>query len=156
LQVSVKKCIVFDCDGTLVDTARLKYCLYPGIKDLLKALAGDSTLYVWTARDRRSTLRIFEELGITGFFEQICTIDDALPKPHISGLSEMLNETQKNSICMIGDTTNDILGAKNFGIKSIGAVWNRGASEVTMKEAGADFIARTPAECLEWLTKNIS
>jgi phosphoglycolate phosphatase len=148
--------IVFDCDGTLVDTAQLKYSLYPGIKDLLVALAADSTLYVWTARDRRSTLRILEELGVSTYFEQICTIDDALPKPHISGLIDMLSDMKKSHICVIGDTSNDILGAKNFGVKSIGAIWNRSASATAMKEIGADFIAKTPSECLEWLTKNIS
>lgn len=120
------------------------------------ALATDSTLYVWTARDRRSTLRILEELGVSSFFEQICTIDDALPKPHISGLIDMLSDTKKSHICVIGDTSNDILGAKNFGVKSIGAVWNRSASEAVMRETGADFIAKAPLECLEWLTKNIS
>ena len=156
MQVIAKKHIVFDCDGTLIDTSTLKYSLYPGIKELLTALAVDSTLYVWTARDRRSTLRIFEELKISSFFEAICTVDDAIPKPHISGLVDMLHETKKSQICIIGDTSNDILGAKNFGVKSIGGVWNRNANALTMTETGADFIANTPSDCLEWLTKNIS
>lgn len=156
MQVKIEKHIVFDCDGTLVDTSQLKYSLYPGIKDLLIALSADSTLYVWTARDRRSTMRIFEELNISGHFSQICTVDDAIPKPHISGLYDMLHDTKKSQICVIGDTSNDILGAKNFGVKSIGAIWNRSASAFAMTETGADFIAKTPSDCLEWLTKNIS
>lgn len=152
--MSVKKHIVFDCDGTLVDTSNLKYNLYPGIKDLLMALANDSTLYVWTARDRRSTLRILEELGVLSLFEQICTVDDALPKPHVSGLIDMLHDTDKSLICVIGDTSNDIVGAKNFGVRSIGALWNRFANPVAMKESGATFFAKTPEECLEWIHKN--
>ncbi len=151
----MKKHIVFDCDGTLVDTSQLKYGLYPGIKDLLKALSADSILYVWTARDRRSTLRILEELGVITFFEQLCTIDDAYPKPHVNGLVDMLHETEKSNICVIGDTTNDILGAKNFGVKSIGAVWNRSASTNVLKESGADFIATAPEECLDWIIENL-
>ncbi len=149
----MKKHIVFDCDGTLVDTSQLKYCLYPGIKDLLIALAADSILYVWTARDRRSTLRILEELGISTFFEQISTIDDAFPKPHISGLVDMLHDTKKSLICMIGDTSNDIIGAKNFGVKSIGVTWNRSASATVLKESGADFIAITPEDCLAFIAQ---
>ena len=152
----MKRHIVFDCDGTLVDTSQLKYSLYPGIKDLLLALAADSVLYVWTARDRRSTLRILEELGVLSLFSQICTIDDALPKPHVSGLVDMLHETDKSHVCVIGDTSNDILGAKNFGAKSIAATWNLSANALIMKEAGADYVAINPQECLNWLNQNIS
>ncbi|MBA2404466.1 MAG: HAD family hydrolase [Bdellovibrionales bacterium] len=151
----MKKYIVFDCDGTLVDTSQLRYALYPGIKELLISLSADSLIYVWTARDRRSTLRILDELKILALFEQICTVDDALPKPHISGLQEMVGDFKKSQICVIGDTSNDILGAKNFGVKSVAASWNPSVNAVVMKEAGADFIALKPQDCLEWLTKNI-
>ncbi len=151
----MKRHIVFDCDGTLVDTSQLKYSLYPGIKDLLLALAADSVLYVWTARDRRSTLRILEELGVLSLFSQICTIDDALPKPHVSGLVDMLHETDRSQVCVIGDTSNDVLGAKNFGAKSIGAVWNQNASSVVLKDSGADLIANKPSECLEWIHSHL-
>jgi phosphoglycolate phosphatase len=150
-----KRHIVFDCDGTLVDTSRLKYSLYPGIKELLLALSSESVLYVWTARDRRSTLRILDELGISKFFEQISTCDDAIPKPHVSGLIDMLHDTNKSMICVIGDTSNDIIGAKNFNVKSIGAAWNPNAGAIILKESGADFIANAPEECLEWIKENL-
>jgi len=57
---------------------------------------------------------------------------------------------------VIGDTSNDIMGAKHFGVKSIGAVWNQQASSFVLKETGADFVAKTPAECLPWIVDNIS
>lgn len=151
--MSVKH-IVFDCDGTLVDTTQLKYSLFPGIKELLHALSLDSKLYVWTARDRKSTLRILKELGIISYFESICTIDDALAKPHISGLVEMVADVPKSSVCVIGDSSNDIIGAKNFGVKSIGAVWNNEDYSVVMKDLGADFVTDNPGACLGWLAQN--
>lgn len=151
----MRKHIVFDCDGTLVDTSQFKYSLFPGIKDLLISLSVDSTLYVWTARDRLSTLRILKEFGIDQLFEGISTIDDAPAKPHVSGIIELVGDAPKNSICVIGDTSNDILGAKNFGVKSIGAVWNMSSYGDIMKEMGADFIASEPSECLAWLNKNL-
>lgn len=153
--MSVKH-IVFDCDGTLVDTTKLKYDLFPGIKELLAELSVQANLYVWTARDRKSTLRILKELGILHFFEALCTIDDALPKPHVSGLIELVADVPKSSICVIGDTSNDILGAKNFGVKSIGAIWNNPAYAVVMKDAGADFIASEPQVCAAWLSENLN
>jgi phosphoglycolate phosphatase len=149
------KHIVFDCDGTLVDTSQLKYSLYPGIKELLTELSENSTLYVWTARDRKSTLRILKELGVLHFFAGISTVDDALPKPHVSGLFELLGDTPRNTVCMIGDTSNDILGAKNYGIKSIGAVWNPASSPAVMKELNADFVTNEPTACLVWINHNL-
>lgn len=151
------KHIVFDCDGTLVDTNQLKYELFPGIKDLLlKLSAEDYTLYVWTARDRKSTLRILKEQGVLHLFDSLCTVEDALPKPHISGLLELVGNTSKSSVCVIGDTSNDILGAKNFGVKGIGAIWSRLANEEILKEVGADFITTDPSEISDWIAKNLS
>lgn len=152
----MNKHIVFDCDGTLVNTSSYKYELYPGIKDLILSLSANYTLHVWTARDRRSTLRLLEELGILPFFEGICAVDDALPKPHISGLQELVHDAQKSMVCVIGDTSNDIIGAKNFGVKSIGALWNGSAGRLVLQESGCDFLASAPSECLEWLNNNIS
>jgi phosphoglycolate phosphatase len=155
LSVGIHNHIVFDCDGTLIDTSQFKYRLYPGIKELLLALSAESKLYVWTARDRLSTLRILQEQGVYQLFESICTVDDALPKPHISGILELVGNSDKSHICMIGDTTSDILGAKNFGIKSIGATWNKNANGPLMKETGATYLAVSPEECLPWILENI-
>lgn len=147
--------IVFDCDGTLVDTSDFRYVLYPGIKELLLDLAPDYALYVWTARDRLSTLRILKELGVLELFENLCTVDDALPKPHISGLAQLVGTSPKSQICVVGDTSNDILGARSFGVKSIGAGWNQELRVGILQELGVDFIAQTPALCGEWLRQHI-
>lgn len=150
------KHIVFDCDGTLVNTAHFTYKLFDGIKELLLELAQDHCLYVWTARDRASTLRILKELDVIHHFDSICTVDDAPPKPHIAGLSSMVGPFQKSSICMIGDTTFDIQGAKNFGIVSIGAAWNPEAKVNLLSGAGADFIATHPSECSKIIQLNLT
>lgn len=150
-----KKHIIFDCDGTLVDTSKSKYSLFPGIKELLLKLHESSILYVWTARDRLSTLRLLKEFGIHHLFEEFCTMDDAFPKPHIGGLEHLVGEAAKESVCVIGDTTNDILGARAFGVKSIGAVWNNQSHPAVLQEAGADFIASYPMECLDFIDDEI-
>src|SRR5688572_28874148 len=115
------KHVVFDCDGTLIDTSVPKYRLFPGVKELLLELSLEHTLYVWTARGRASTLRILQDLGVVHLFEGFSTIDDAPPKPHIGGLLNLLGSTAKESICVIGDSSNDMLGAQNFGVVAIGA-----------------------------------
>lgn len=149
------KHIVFDCDGTLLDTKVSKYVLFSGIKDLVKELAQSNLLYVWTLRDRGSTLRILQELGIFQYFDSFWTADDGFPKPHNSGLVSMLGEAPKYSICVIGDTPNDILGAKSFGVMSIGAIWNGETNPQILKQAGADFIVSHPLECSRLIQLNL-
>lgn len=151
----MEKHIVFDCDGTLIDTSVFKYKAYDGVKELLSELSQKCKLYVWTARDRVSTRRILKELDLITFFEAICTVDDALPKPHIAGLKILVGESEKKSICVIGDTSFDIFGAKNFGVMAIGAVWNKEARESFLREAGADFIATHPLECSKLIQQNL-
>ena len=151
----MNKHIVFDCDGTLVDTSQLKYVLYPGINELLLGLSTDCHLYVWTARDKKSTLRILKELGVLQYFTSVCTIDDALPKPNPHGLEELLGKGQTHKACVIGDTSNDILGAKNFGVPSIGATWNTSANAEILRLSGAEFVTSSPLSCLEWINNNL-
>jgi phosphoglycolate phosphatase len=143
----MKNHIVFDCDGTLVDTSGGTYQLFPGIKELLMELAAKHLLFVWTARGRASTLRILTDLGVHHYFQAFCTIDDALPKPHIGGLTDLVGSCPKDRICVIGDSSVDMSGAKNFGVLAIGATWNPDAKGRILKESGADFIVSHPHEC---------
>ena len=151
----MNKHVVFDCDGTLVNTSVPKYVLFSGIKELLADLAADHCLYVWTARTRVSTLRILQELGVASYFEAICTIDDAPPKPHIQGLIDLTGSFHKSGVCLIGDSSFDMMGAKNFGILGIGALWNGEARGEVLKEFGADFIVSHPSECSKLIRLNV-
>ncbi|WPU63771.1 HAD family hydrolase [Peredibacter starrii] len=152
---SYMKHVIFDCDGTLIDTSGSKYKLFPGIKELLAELSPHCLLYVWTARGRSSTLRILEELGVYSYFDRFCCIDDSFPKPHVGGLIDLVGKAPKHSICVIGDSFNDMLGAKNFGVMGIGAVWNRDVDMHYLKDAGADFIVSHPSECSILIQQNL-
>lgn len=149
------KHVVFDCDGTLLDTNIPRYRLFPGIKELVQELAETCHLYVWTARGRASTLRILEEQGILQYFEGISTPDDNFPKPHIAGLIDLLGKTPSDRICVIGDTSNDMIGAKNFGVTAIGCTWSPGTSPHVLKDFGADFIVSHPSECSKLIQLNL-
>lgn len=149
------KHVIFDCDGTLIDTSTPKYKLFPGVKELILELSKDCTLYVWTARGRQSTLRILEDNGVSAYFDSLSTVDDSIPKPHIAGLMDLVGAAPKNSICIIGDSSNDMLGAKNFGVLAIGALWNRDAKQEYLKESGADFVVSHPSECSKLIQLNL-
>lgn len=149
------KHVIFDCDGTLINTSGTKYVLYPGIKELILELSKDCLLYVWTARGRQSTLRILEDTGVYTYFTSFSTSDDCLPKPHVSGLIDLVAAVPKHSICVIGDSSNDMIGAKNFGVLAIGALWNTDAKQEYLKDSGADFIVSHPFECSKLIQLNL-
>jgi len=150
------KHIIFDCDGTLIDTKHgPKYKVYPGIKELITELSKSNTLYVWTARDRVSTRRILQENGILQYFHLLSTMSDALPKPHVGGLIDLVGNVTKKSVCIIGDSGNDVIGAKSFGVMCIGAAWNPDTSGPLLKDLGADFIVSHPSECSSLIELNL-
>ena len=52
------------------------------------------------------------------------------------------------NVVMVGDTKNDVLGAKEHGIPTIGVAWGYGTRE-EMLEAGAVAIAEKPEDLLK-------
>lgn len=144
--------IVFDHDGTLVDTNQTK-SLYSGIENLLEELSQKGVkLYVWTARERFSTVEFLKSLGIISRFEELSCSTDCAPKPNKEGLLDMLGQADPSTVIVVGDSGTDMVGAKNYGARSIAALWSvpqdyveRRASE--MDRYGADFMARTVEDC---------
>ncbi len=121
----VKGHIIFDHDGTLVDTTGGKFILFPGMRDLLIRLKDQNyKLYVWTARGRASTLTSLRDNQVLELFEAFSCADDGVSKPHPMGLLKMLEGINKKSILHIGDSRGDIEGASQFGIDVVFAAWN--------------------------------
>lgn len=138
-----------------MDTSGYRYVLFTGIKELLIDLSQDSQLYVWTARDRLSTIRYLTEFDVIRYFADISTPDDTFAKPHVEGIERLVKGQDKKTICMIGDSSADIMGAKNFGIMSIGAAWGDHVSKNHLSSFGADFIVSDPAECSKLIRLNL-
>lgn len=151
--------IVFDHDGTLVDTCRHPRRMFDGIQDLLEELKEKGIkLYVWTARDRKSTQEILKTLEISSIFEDISTATDGIPKPSPDGLETMLFEVDPKSVLMIGDSYTDMLGAQDFGCTSIGVLWddpeNKDRLE-SLKHFKADHICFKVEECKKLINELI-
>jgi len=128
--------------------------LFPEIKSLLLELtAKDYQLYVWTARDRRSTLSILKELGVAKFFLDFRCLDDCDPKPNPVGIKQMVGDIDKSKVIMIGDSFADIMGAKKFGCRSIAACWASSQIEAHLLPYGPEGLAKTPKDCLKLIEK---
>jgi len=135
---------------------QLKYILFDGIKELLvKLSAAGYRLYVWTARDRMSTLAILRSLDAAKYFYEFRCLDDTIPKPHPKGLEEMLSEYDKKKVFVIGDSLTDLQGAREYRVKSIAALWCGHVNEESLDEVGADFKAKKPADCFEIIEREI-
>lgn len=152
----MKRYIVFDHDGTLVDTDYTRK-LYPGIKELIELIDSRGiAMYLWTARNRASTIEFLKTLGIIGKFQDICTSTDALPKPIIEGLLNMLPEDfDPQNTLVIGDSYTDMIGAKKIGAKSLGVCWAHSdlEGEKILKEFGADELFKTVEDLKKYIDK---
>ena len=127
---------------------RHQFRLFPEIKELIKDLSKDYQLYVWTARDRKSTLHILKDLGVASFFLEFRCVDDCAPKPLTEGLEQMVGDIDKSKIIVIGDSPTDIRGAKNFGVKSIAACWADETFYQACERYQPEFKAMRPKDCL--------
>lgn len=150
--------IVFDHDGTLVDTSGLDRVLYIGMKDLLKELRGQGIkLYIWTARGRKSTLEIIDEVGISSFFEELSCQGESSSKPSPEGIKHILYDVDPACVCVIGDSSGDMVGSKLYGSYGIGALWGHGTDRgrQVMMNSGADICCESVVECTKLLRELI-
>ena len=154
--ISPPKMIIFDHDGTLVNTETPNFKLFPGIKELLvdcTALGFD--LAVWTARSHRSTVDSLKSLDIAQFFREIYGHDDGLSKPHPMGLETLTSGIEKKNLLHIGDSVGDLDGANGFGIEVIAACWNS-RNQVEIFQQKTPFVVFTPAECRAIIAKKFN
>ena len=86
-------------------------------------------------------------------FDQIFGSSDDRPKKPAPAIVEQILKTagvSKAQAVMIGDSDVDIQTGKNAGVHTIGCVWGfRGEQE--LERAGADDLARTPADLLRFM-----
>jgi len=151
------KHVVFDHDGTLVDMEN-GLVLFPNIEKLLNALNDNGIkIYVWTARDRHSTINILKSLDILPIFEDISTATDSYHKPDPEALRFMLGGVDPRDVIHVGDSGGDMDGAKKYGAVAIGAIWDDPSArhKTYLEEYGADHVVGSVEECEKLIMKLI-
>lgn len=124
--------------------------VYEGIPELLDELRNAGYhLYLATSKPEETAKRILEHFDLARRFDFIggATLDESREKKGdvICYVLETCGITDKSQVVMVGDRSNDIVGAKENGLKSIGVLYGYGSREELLG-AGADVLAQTPAD----------
>lgn len=133
--------------GGMFDTT-----VYDGIPDVLAAAArAGARLAIATSKPENYAVPIVEHLGLADYFETVGgdEPDGTLPTKAlvIDKVLGRLGPIDPNLVLMVGDREHDVYGAREHGIRCVGAGWGYGVpGELTA--AGADPICAKPRDLL--------
>lgn len=117
--------------------------VYDGIEALLAHLINKKILCgLCTGKDKTRVVEILNKLKLHRYFDTIVCPDDVInPKPHPESLLlalQRLDVSARHSV-MIGDAENDIICAREAGVRSIAVTWGD-ISRKSLEKASPDFI----------------
>ena len=129
--------------------------VYKGIPELLEKLTdAGKTLILATSKPVVFAEQILEHFDLRQYFEVIGGSDiEQTRAKKTEILQYILEECQLvdlTELVMVGDRKHDIIGAKQFGIDTVGVLYGYG-SEEELKEAGADVLVDSVRELGEYL-----
>lgn len=129
--------------------------VYDGIPEGLKALSDKGIrLAVATSKPEQHAIEILEHLGLAGYFETIGgdTLDGQRDSKAlvIGAVLDRLGDPDRAGILMVGDRSQDVLGAAAHGLRCAGALWGYGSVE-ELTEAGAATLFQRPVDLVEQL-----
>lgn len=123
--------------------------IYPGIADLLDALAGRTRLGVVTSKPQIFALPILETLDLAERMEVIEGADptDSEPKPITlaRALERLGVDSGFDRVTIVGDRRHDVEAGRVFGLRTVGVTWGFGSRDELLV-AGADTIVDHPSE----------
>lgn len=127
--------------------------LYDGIETLLSSLTEKGKkLILATSKPEHFAVKILEHFGIAKYFFLICgaTMDEKRTEKDavIEYALKNAGITDVSDVVMIGDREYDVLGAKKFGIDSIGVLYGYGSCKELIS-AGATHIAEKVEDIFE-------
>jgi phosphoglycolate phosphatase len=116
--------------------------VFPGLVDALDALDGD--LIVVTSKPQALAEPLLDAVGLRDRFAAVFGPSLAeRAEPKSATLARALDEHTPHTL--VGDRSFDVLAAHAHGLRAVGVLWGIG-SEDELLDAGADAIARTPAD----------
>lgn len=131
--------------------------VYNGITSLLKNLTDKGKMLILaTSKPQEFTNRIMEHFDLTKYFEFIAGSNmDGTRSKKAEVIEYALHKcqiTDKSKAVMVGDRSQDIMGANTVGIDSIGVEYGYGDYD-ELNNAGATYIVKTVGELNSLLCK---
>lgn len=130
--------------------------LFPGSFELVEELAGSGRMLgVATGKSRKGLDRALVNSGLGSFFQATRCADECFSKPHPQMLEELMEElgVAPSSTLMIGDTTHDLLMARNAGVDALAVEFGAHPREVLLGAAPLALMSSTAA-LTAWLREN--
>ena len=127
--------------------------LFDGAEALIDELvAAGHILAVATGKTRKGLDRAFEVSGLGPRFHASRCADECHSKPHPQMLEELMAEfgVEPEATLMIGDTTHDLLMARNAGVAALGVAYGAHPRE-TLEAESPLFCAADVGELAAWL-----
>ncbi len=128
--------------------------LFDGVLELLHELKGrNHALAVATGKSRKGLDEVLHTVQLRHVFDATRTADETASKPHPRMLLELMAElgARPERTLMIGDTTHDLLLARNAGTASLGVSY--GAHEPDGFEAfGPRAVLHSVPQLRDWLS----
>jgi phosphoglycolate phosphatase len=116
--------------------------LYPGVREALDELhSAEVPLAILTNKPVRFSVHMIEGLGLDAHFFRIYGGNSfAEKKPHPMGIDLLVAESgaDRALTVMVGDSSVDVLTARNAGVQSCGVTW--GFQPESFAEAAPDFM----------------
>lgn len=125
--------------------------LYPGVRGLIETLSArsDVALGIATGKSQRGVKALLERESLAHYFATVQTADTHPSKPDPSMIFEAMADTgaEVASTVMIGDTTYDMLMAREAKVTALGVAWGY-HPESALRQAGAQMVAADSEELL--------
>ncbi len=133
--------------GAMFDTVA-----YDGVREVLaSARSAGMRLAVATSKPEIYAVPVVKHLGLADFFETVGgdDPDGSLPSKAlvIGKVLARLGEPDPRDVVMVGDREHDVYGAREHGLRCIGAGWGYGAPG-ELQRAGAEPVCPRPRDLL--------
>ena len=123
--------------------------VFDGIVDVLAALRDDGhQLALATSKPTRSAARVLQHFRLHRYFDFIggATVDGTRTRKE-DVVGHVLESLDHATGVMVGDRRYDVMGARAFGLQSIGVTWGY-AEPGEFEEHAPDHLATDPADLL--------
>jgi phosphoglycolate phosphatase len=127
--------------------------LYPGVREGVERLhEAGARMAVLTNKPVRISRAILEGLGMGPYFRQVYGGNSFdFKKPHPIGVDTLVDEcgAEREKTLMVGDSSVDILTARNAGVLSCGVTW--GFQPDSLADPAPDLLVDRMEDLAEWV-----